>query len=228
MSVSKSNTVEDSFPRTNSKDLLNCQEVVLQDKVKHTSQKTFTSIAREEAFASLSTICTTERQSEPNGLPLENLDRSLAHSEEIGSQSLILGSNEDALESSASKMESQYSRRQANVSFKKLTQSSSNGTNSKYASFGTEDFREITVDTDPPEKEDRSSKTEESTDSSSLTLPNKKEDVKSQVPMCAAMCVATGLGTPAIVFMGLKLGMAFALGGGMMGFVTGRIFAENE
>ena len=50
----------------------------------------------------------------------------------------------------------------------------------------------------------------------------------SQVPMCAAMCVATALGTPAIALMGLKLGLAAALGGGMMGFVTGRIFAQNE
>ena len=51
---------------------------------------------------------------------------------------------------------------------------------------------------------------------------------QSQVPMCAAMCVATALGTPAIALMGLKLGLAAALGGGMMGFVTGRIFAQNE
>ena len=50
----------------------------------------------------------------------------------------------------------------------------------------------------------------------------------SQVPIATALFVATCLGTPAIALTGLKLGMFAAVGGGIMGFATGKMFAEHE
>ena len=75
-------------------------------------------------------------------------------------------------------------------------------------------------------KPDKAKRSEESEEGSSSS--HGRKEMASQVPMCAAMFVATALGTPAIALMGLKLGMAAGLGGGMMGFATGRMFAENE
>ena len=40
--------------------------------------------------------------------------------------------------------------------------------------------------------------------------------------------MATCLGCPAIALTGLKLGMAAAMGGGLMGYATGRIIEEHE
>ena len=50
----------------------------------------------------------------------------------------------------------------------------------------------------------------------------------SQMPIATALFVATCLGTPAIALTGLKLGMFAAVGGGIMGFATGKMFAEHE
>jgi hypothetical protein len=50
----------------------------------------------------------------------------------------------------------------------------------------------------------------------------------SQVPIAGALFVATCLGTPVIALTGLKLGMFAAMGGGIMGFATGKMFAEHE
>ena len=50
----------------------------------------------------------------------------------------------------------------------------------------------------------------------------------SQVPVAGALFVATCLGTPVIALTGLKLGMFAAVGGGIMGFATGKMFAEHE
>ena len=50
----------------------------------------------------------------------------------------------------------------------------------------------------------------------------------SQVPIAGALFVATCLGTPVIALTGLKLGMFAAVGGGIMGFATGKMFAEHE
>jgi hypothetical protein len=50
----------------------------------------------------------------------------------------------------------------------------------------------------------------------------------SQVPIAGALFVATCLGTPVIALTGLKLGMFAAMGGGIMGFATGKMFAEDE
>ena len=48
------------------------------------------------------------------------------------------------------------------------------------------------------------------------------------MPVAAALFVATCLGCPAIALTGLKLGMAAAMGGGLMGYATGRIIEEHE
>ena len=48
------------------------------------------------------------------------------------------------------------------------------------------------------------------------------------MPIATALFVATCLGTPAIALTGLKLGMFAAVGGGIMGFATGKMFAEHE
>ena len=50
----------------------------------------------------------------------------------------------------------------------------------------------------------------------------------SQVPVAGALFVATCLGTPVIALTGLKLGLFAAVGGGIMGFATGKMFAEHE
>ena len=49
-----------------------------------------------------------------------------------------------------------------------------------------------------------------------------------QVPIAGALFVATCLGTPVIALTGLKMGMFAAVGGGIMGFATGKMFAEHE
>ena len=69
----------------------------------------------------------------------------------------------------------------------------------------------------------------ESTDSFTTTdTQAKQEGGSSQVPVATALFVATCLGTPAIALTGLKLGMFAAVGGGIMGFATGKMFAEHE
>jgi len=69
----------------------------------------------------------------------------------------------------------------------------------------------------------------ESTDSFTTTdTQGKQESSSSQVPVATALFVATCLGTPAIALTGLKLGMFAAVGGGIMGFATGKMFAEHE
>ena len=67
--------------------------------------------------------------------------------------------------------------------------------------------------------------------SSSLTSDSGQYGAKhgsSQVPVAGALFVATCLGTPVIALTGLKLGMFAAVGGGIMGFATGKMFAEHE
>ena len=66
-----------------------------------------------------------------------------------------------------------------------------------------------------------------------LTIRDSDDDVvtlqdTSQMPIATALFVATCLGTPAIALTGLKLGMFAAVGGGIMGFATGKMFAEHE
>ena len=66
-----------------------------------------------------------------------------------------------------------------------------------------------------------------------MSLPNggngpARANGGSQVPIAGALFVATCLGTPVIALTGLKLGMFAAMGGGIMGFATGKMFAEHE
>ena len=48
------------------------------------------------------------------------------------------------------------------------------------------------------------------------------------LPMAGAVFIATCVGGPAILVVGLKLGMFAALGGGIMGYTTGKMFADHE
>ena len=43
-----------------------------------------------------------------------------------------------------------------------------------------------------------------------------------------AVFIASCIGGPAILVAGLKLGMFAAIGGGIMGYTTGKMFAEHE
>ena len=47
------------------------------------------------------------------------------------------------------------------------------------------------------------------------------------IPIVAGVLVATVLGGPVILIAGLKLGMFAAIGGGAMGYTTGKMFSES-
>ena len=46
--------------------------------------------------------------------------------------------------------------------------------------------------------------------------------------MAGAVFIATCIGGPAILVVGLKLGIIAAIGGGIMGYTTGKMFADHE
>ena len=48
------------------------------------------------------------------------------------------------------------------------------------------------------------------------------------LPMGGAVFIAACVEGPAILVVGLKLGMFTAIGGGIMGYTTGKMFAEHE
>jgi len=78
-------------------------------------------------------------------------------------------------------------------------------------------------------EDEGSSKRSQSTDEGMLsTIENEQPPNYSQVPIAGALFVATCLGTPVIALTGLKMGMFAAVGGGVMGFATGKMFAEHE
>ena len=59
---------------------------------------------------------------------------------------------------------------------------------------------------------------------------DKKEEESSQVPvvpMAGAVVIASVLGGPVCLMAGIKLGMVAALGGGIMGYTTGRLIEEH-
>ena len=58
--------------------------------------------------------------------------------------------------------------------------------------------------------------------------PYKREATGSQVPIAGALFIATCVGSPVTALAGLKLGMFAAVGGAIMGFATGKMFAEHE
>ena len=47
------------------------------------------------------------------------------------------------------------------------------------------------------------------------------------IPIVAGVLIATVLGAPVILIAGLKLGMFAAIGGGAMGYTTGKMFSES-
>ena len=61
-------------------------------------------------------------------------------------------------------------------------------------------------------------------------VKEKKEEESSQVPvvpMAGAVVIASVLGGPVCLMAGIKLGMVAALGGGIMGYTTGRLIEEH-
>ena len=48
------------------------------------------------------------------------------------------------------------------------------------------------------------------------------------IPIVCAVMVASVFGGPVCLIANLKLGMFAAVGGGIMGFATGKMFAEHE
>ena len=57
---------------------------------------------------------------------------------------------------------------------------------------------------------------------------NTNQDKDSEVlPMFGAMFIASCLGGPVCVLAGMKLGLFAAVGGGMVGYTTGKMFAES-
>ena len=65
-----------------------------------------------------------------------------------------------------------------------------------------------------------------------VALPKKdkkeEEGDVAMLPMAGAAFIATCVGGPAILVVGLKLGMFAALGGGIMGYTTGKMFVDHE
>ena len=74
---------------------------------------------------------------------------------------------------------------------------------------------------------DTNSSNSEEEEAVSILIEDNKPDY-SQVPIAGALFVATCLGTPVIALTGLKMGIFAAVGGGVMGFATGKMFAEHE
>ena len=73
-----------------------------------------------------------------------------------------------------------------------------------------------------------SSSVSESQSQDSISKPFTREPGGSQVPVAGALFIATCLGSPVCVLAGLKLGMFAAVAGGIMGYTTGKMFAEHE
>jgi len=58
--------------------------------------------------------------------------------------------------------------------------------------------------------------------------PYVKEPGGSQVPVAGGLFVATCIGSPVCFVAGIKLGMFAAIAGGIMGYTTGKMFADHE
>ena len=88
----------------------------------------------------------------------------------------------------------------------------------------------FTQDSEEPEDVgnlDLDLETNSSEEALSILIEDNKPDY-SQVPIAGALFVATCLGTPVIALTGLKMGVFAAVGGGVMGFATGKMFAGHE
>ena len=74
----------------------------------------------------------------------------------------------------------------------------------------------------------RSKEQKTSVRTNSKNWKNKNNDKDSEVlPMFGAMFIASCLGGPVCVLAGIKLGLFAAVGGGMVGYTTGKMFAES-
>ena len=100
-------------------------------------------------------------------------------------------------------------------------------THSKHSSYVT------TSETNPEEIIQMSSTSLHTVDSRSVSedgskAPYVQEKGSSQVPVAGGLFVATVIGSPVCVVAGIKLGMFAAIAGGIMGYTTGKMFADHE
>ena len=55
----------------------------------------------------------------------------------------------------------------------------------------------------------------------------KEEGGMNPIPMFGGVLIASVLGGPVVFIAGLKLGMFAAIGGGIMGYTTGKMFSDH-
>ena len=55
----------------------------------------------------------------------------------------------------------------------------------------------------------------------------KKEGGMDPIPVFGGVLIASVLGGPVVFIAGLKLGMFAAIGGGIMGYTTGKMFSDH-
>ena len=55
----------------------------------------------------------------------------------------------------------------------------------------------------------------------------KEEGGMNPIPMFGGVLLASVLGGPVVLIAGLKLGMFAAIGGGIMGYTTGKMFSDH-
>jgi hypothetical protein len=173
-----------------------------------------------------------------------HLARSHAHLDDRGKPSVKLCSKSKARDNSSCEISiceinschiSQSEPRKASVGFRSLPSTSSILDDCSQKSPSSSKLsRTSTADSQSKHKLEKTrtlptQQSVESSDSYTTTDTQTKQDQgSSQVPIATALFVATCLGTPAIALTGLKLGMFAAVGGGIMGFATGKMFAEHE
>ena len=75
-----------------------------------------------------------------------------------------------------------------------------------------------TSDSPPNTKKKKDSKEEDNNDD---------EEGVDVLPIVGGVLIATALGAPVIFVAGLKLGMFAAIGGGAMGYTTGKMFSDH-
>ena len=89
-------------------------------------------------------------------------------------------------------------------------------------------LRQSTLESQPSIDSSNSSIYSGTQSQESSSKPFKREPGGSQIPIAGALFIATCLGSPVCAVAGLKLGMFAAVAGGIMGYTTGKMFAEHE
>lgn len=190
-------------------------------------------------------ISQTKEARKEKKAPLVHFRRSHAHLDDRGKPSVKLCSKSKARDNSSCEIsiceinschiQQQSQQRKASVGFRSLPSTSSILEDCSQKSPSSSQLSKTsTADSQSKHKlkKTRTLPTQQSVESSdsytTTDTQTKQDKSSSQVPIATALFVATCLGTPAIALTGLKLGMFAAVGGGIMGFATGKMFAEHE